>query len=248
MIVDYFRRGVVAGVATGLAYGLYLVFVGNPLSEYLHEAQHDHGHDHGHGHSHDHGHAVSETTTAIVSAGSGVLWAILLGGLFATALYFLEPALPGTDAVGPYVLAAAGFVTVSGVPWLVLPPAAPGAEQLYTIEARLGIYVALVGLGAVVSAAAIGGYRRTASRSRLLGVTVGAVPLLATAIVLPLVAPSIVTHPDLPGDLVAAYQALAVLTQAGIWFGLAFTVDRLRGRDRRRTATDRTRAGHSNVA
>ncbi|ELY39263.1 CbtA family protein [Natronorubrum tibetense] len=237
MIYDYLQRGVLAGVVAGLAYGLYVAVVANPLSEYLHDAGHghgDHGHDdhsHEHGHAHEHAeHAVSETTTALVSIGSGVLWAIFLGGLFAIALYFLEPALPGPDGVKAYVLAGAGFVTVSATPWLVLPPAAPGAEQLYTIDMRLAIYVGLVALGAIVSATAILAYRRTAPRQPALRVVAAAVPIVAVAAVLPLATPTIVTHPELSGDLVSAYQALAVLSQAAVWALLAGSFNALRRR------------------
>jgi MFS family permease len=232
MIYDYLRRGVLAGLAAGLAYGLFVAFVANPLSEYLHHAQHDHG-DHGHGH--DHAHAVSETTTAIVSVGSGVLWAIFLGGMFGIALYFLEPALPGRGAVGAFVLAGAGFLTVSATPWLVLPPAAPGAEQLYTIEIRLGIYVGLVALGAIVSAAAVLAYNRAARRGRALGIAAGGVPIVAVVAV-SLLAPTVVTHPDLSGDLVSAYQAMAALSQAAIWAILAATSSWLRRRKTTPTA------------
>lgn len=237
MLSDYLQRGVLAGVVAGLAYGLYIAFVANPLTEYVHDAGHDHaghGHDHGAG---DHGHAqegaehvVSETTTALVSVGSGVLWAILLGGLFAVALYLFEPALPGRDGLESYVLAGAGFLTVSATPWLVVPPAAPGADHLYGVDARIGIYVGLVGLGAVVSAAAILAYRREAPRNPALGVLAAAVPIAAVAIVLPLVTPTVVTQPDVAGELVTAYQALAALSQAAIWVLIAGTFNRLRRR------------------
>lgn len=238
MLVDYLQRGVLAGVVAGLAYGLYIAFVANPLTEYVHDAGHDHDE---HGHSHDHGahadhaqegaeHVVSETTTALVSVGSGVLWAILLGGLFAVALYLFEPALPGRDGLESYVLAGAGFLTVSVTPWLVVPPAAPGAEHLYGVDARIGIYVGLVVLGAIVSAAAILAYGRTASRHPALGALAAAVPIAAVAVVLPLVTPTVVTQPDVAGELVTTYQALAALSQAAIWALLAGTFNRLRRR------------------
>ena len=229
MIYEYLQRGVASGAVAGIAYGIYMMFVGHPLSEYVHDAGHDHG-----AHAHENaGHAVSETTTAIVSAGSGLLWAILLGGVFALALYFLEPALPGPDGVKTYVLAGAGFLTVSAVPWLVLPPAAPGAEQLYAVESRLAMYLGLVVLGAITAAAAIVAYKRAADRSIGLGVVAGAVPILAVVIVVPLATPTITTHPELSGELVSAYQALAALSQAAIWLLIAGTFNALRRRTSR---------------
>ena len=246
MIADYLQRGILAGVVAGLAYGLYMVLVGNPLGDYLHDAQHDHGHDHDHGHGdhgHGHEHAVSETTTAIVSAGSGVLWAIFLGGLFAIALYFLEPALPGSESVKAYVLAGAGFFAVSLSPWLVLPPAAPGAEQLYTINGRLAIYVGLIGLGALVMAASVTAYKRGAPRHPLVGLLVAAVPIVTFVAIVPIATPSVITHPDLSGDLVSTYQALAALSQAAIWALLAGTFNALR---RRAAPASGSNVGESN--
>lgn len=227
MIHEYLQRGVAAGLVAGLAYGLYMVFVANPLSGYVDGAGHDHGHDGAHAHEHA-GDIVSEATAAVVSAGSGVLWAIFLGGVFAVALYVLEPALPGRGDAKAYVLAGAGFFSVSATPWLVLPPAAPGAEHLYGIDARLAMYLGLVVVGIGLSAAAIGAYKRFARTHVGLGILAGAVPVLAAAVVLPTSTPTIVTHPTLPGDLVAAYRGLAVLSQAALWLLLAGTFTRLR--------------------
>lgn len=228
MIYGYLRRGVASGALAGLAYGLYMVFVGHPLSGYIDGAGRTHDHDapateHG-------GHVVSETTTAVVSAGSGLLWAIFLGGVFALALYFLEPALPGSERIKPYVLAGAGFLTVSAVPWLVLPPAAPGASYAYTADSRLQLYLALVFIGAVTVAAALIAYNRGRRRHAGVGILAAAVPILAVAAVLTLSAPTITTHPELPADLVSVYRALAVLSQAAVWLLIAGTFNALRRR------------------
>ncbi|RKD97383.1 CbtA family protein [Halopiger aswanensis] len=229
MLYDYLKRGVAAGVVAGLAYGLFVALVANPLSQYVETVGHEHAHEHGH--AHDHSHAVSELTTTVVSIGSGVLWAIFLGGVFAIALYFLEPALPGRDTVKAYVLAGAGFLTVSATPWLVLPPAVPGAEHLYGVQTRQALYVALVVVGAIVAAVSILAYKRTAPRHPLAGVVAGAVPLLAVGITLPLLTPTTVSHPGLSADLVAAYQGVVVLSQGALWALLAGTFGWLHGRD-----------------
>ncbi|MFQ3285561.1 CbtA family protein [Natronomonas sp.] len=233
MIADYLRRGVAAGGVAGIAYGLYIALVGNPLSTYVEHAAHDH--------AHGGGGLVSETTTAVVSAGSGLLWAILLGGIFAVALYLLEPALPGSDDVRSYVLAGAGFLTVSGVPWLALPPAAPGAVHQYPIGVRMQAYVGLVVLGAITAAATILAYKRGTRRHVGIGVIASVVPVLAVAAVLTIAAPTVTTYPEHPADLVAAYQGLTILTQAGLWLLVAgsFNALRRRGSDR---GSDPTRA------
>jgi hypothetical protein len=246
MIHEYFQRGVAAGLVAGLAYGLYMVLVGNPLTGYVegaaggHEGGHDHGHAHEYaGHAHEHaGGLLSEATTAAISAGSGVLWAILLGGVFAVALYFVEPALPGRGDLRAFVLAGAGFFSVSVTPWLALPPAVPGAENLYGIDTRLVMYLALVAVGLAVSAAAILAYNRLSRRHVGFGIVAGAVPLLAAVVLIPALTPTIVTNPDLSADLVAAYRGLVVLSQAALWLLIAAAFTRFR----RWESTDRTAA------
>lgn len=220
MLVEYLERGVLAGALAGLVYGIYVAIVANPLVAYMNTLAH-YGDGHGHGHEHalEHATAVSETTTAIVSVGSGILWGIFLGGLFAIAFYVFEPALPGTGRVSAFVLAGAGFLTVSGTPWLVLPPATPGAEQAFGTNPRLAIYVGLMVLGAIVAAASIVAYNRTTERTanRYYAVALAAVPVVATIAIVPVVTPTIVTAGEMPPNLVAAVQGLTALSQAGLW-------------------------------
>lgn len=233
MLRDYLARGVLAGVIGGLAYGLYMAVVANPLVEYMEGIAHGdgHGHSHGHGeHAHEHAHAVSETTTAIVSVGSGILWGILLGGFFAVAYYVLEPKLPGARTGKAIVLAGAGFLTTSVAPWLVLPPAAPGAEQTLGIDTRLALYAGLMIVGALVAAASVYGYNRTAARSRKLGAVVAALPVAALLVLVPTATPTIVQHPELAGELVAAFQGQALTSQAALWAVIAGSFCWLLGR------------------
>jgi hypothetical protein len=243
MIHDYLQRGVASGLVAGLAYGLYMVLVGNPLSGYVDAvAAGPDGHA-----SEGAGHVVSETMTAAVSATSGVLWGILLGGVFAIAFYFLEPALPGRGDVKAYVLAGAGFLSVSVTPWLVFPPAAPGAVQRYGIDTRIAVYLGLVVVGVGLSALAIGAYKRFARRHLGLGILAGAAPILVVAVVLTTLAPTVVTHPDLPADLVAAYRGLVILTQAALWALIAGTFTRLRRRADRDRSTRPTGEALSDI-
>ncbi|SFC07160.1 Probable cobalt transporter subunit (CbtA) [Halobiforma haloterrestris] len=220
MLVDYLQRGVVAGAIAGLLYGVYMAVVANPLIEYMETVSHHAGeHDHGHAADPAHAHAVSEATTEVVSVGSGVLWGIFLGGLFALTFYFLEPALPGTERVSAYVLAGAGFLTVSVTPWLVLPPATPGAEQSLGPNPRLVIYAGLMVLGAVVAATAILGYERTTARtgSRYYGLVVAGAPVVATVAIVPTLTPTITTAGAMPAELVTTFRGLTVLSQAAVW-------------------------------
>lgn len=234
-MIDYLKRGILAGGVAGIAYGLFMAFVANPLTEYIHHAGHDHGH-----HAAESARVVAESTTTLVSIGGGLLWAVFLGGVFGLAMFVFEPALPGGHTVRRYVLAGCGFLTVSVTPWLVVPPAAPVAEHLYPIDTRLAIYGGLVVLGAAVSAVAIESYRRTAARHRLLGIAIGVAPVVGTMLVLPVLTPTVVTHPGLSIDLVAAYVAMVVVGQAGLWLLIATTFDWLQRRGRSRSVTQST--------
>ncbi|MFW6320955.1 MAG: CbtA family protein [Halohasta sp.] len=225
----YLKGGVLAGGVAGVAYGLFLATIATPLTEHLHAVSHDHGHDHGHA-AGEAATLVTESTTALVSVGGGLLWAIFLGGLFGLALFVLEPALPGTERVKAHVLAGCGFLTISAIPWLVMPPATPSSEHLYGIDTRLAIYGGLVLVGAIVAASAVGLYTRTAGRHRLLRVLSAGIPLGAAVVVLPTITPTIVSHPGVRTDLVVAYQAMVVVGQAGIWLLIASAFNWLRGR------------------
>ncbi|WP_254764736.1 CbtA family protein [Natrinema marinum] len=220
MVVDYLERGVLAGSIAGLAYGAYMALVANPLIGYMEGVAEGGVGDHAHEHAHaavDGGPVVTEATTAAVSVGGGVLWGILLGGVFALAFYFLEPALPGRGKAKAYVLAGAGFFTVSVAPWLVLPPTTPGAEQAYTPTLRIAIYVGMMAVGAVVAAASIYGYDRVSARSRPLGAVAAAVPIVALAALTALGAPTIVAAGAVPADLATAFRGLTVLSQGALW-------------------------------
>jgi len=217
---DYLRYGLAAGGVAGVAYGLFMATIAMPMTEALHHA----------GHHAAESAVVAESTTTLVSIGGGLLWAILLGGGFGLAMFVFEPAIPGSAAVRSAVLAGCGFLTVSAVPWLVLPPATPLSEHVYAVDTRLAIYGGLVGVGAAVAAVAVAGYRRIAPRHRALGVAVGVAPIAGTAVVLPAATPTVVTHPGLSAELVAAYEAMVVVGQAGIWLVIAATFGWLQDR------------------
>jgi drug/metabolite transporter (DMT)-like permease len=209
MIVDSLKRGITAGVVAGLAYGLFMALVGNPLVEHLEHLAH---HDHGHGH--DHAHAVSELTTAVVSVGSGVLWGILLGAAFGTAYYLFEPSLPGVGSAKAYILSSVGFLTVSGVPWLALPPVAPGTEQALATDTRLLIYGGLMVLGALIAALSVAFYKRVREQhGPVPSVAAAVTPFALCAIPILLVPTNTLATPELAG----AFVWLVVLSQVALW-------------------------------
>lgn len=204
-MLDHLKRGVAAGGLAGAAYGLLVWLALNPLIAAIEGLAHDHG---------SHAHAVSEATTAVVSAGGGVLWGVLLGAVFGVAYFLFEPAVPGGRARA-YVLAGAGFFVVSGAPWLALPPVAPGAEHALGPEVRLVIYAGMMVLGALAAAGAVAAYNRTAPVwDRGVRLAVAAIPLVALVGVAGLVPAS---GGGAPAHLVAAFRWLVVFGQIGLW-------------------------------
>jgi predicted cobalt transporter CbtA len=213
MARDVLERGALAGVAGGLVYGLFLATVGNAFTVGLETFESGHGHGGGP--------VVSGLTTAAASIGGGVLWGLLFGiAVFGMAYYVFEPALPGKGAVKRLALAAAGFLVVSGAPWLVLPPQPPGVEQGLSTETRLLWYGGMMVVGALVVGLCGLGARRTADRgvSVRLAATLAPLVLLAVPIVL---APSNPVHGSVPPALAAAYRWTVVFGQLLLWATLA---------------------------
>lgn len=212
------KRGVAAGAIAGAAYGLFTWLVANPMIAHLD----------GLAHGHEEAAAVPEATTAVVSAGGGVLWGVLLGVLFGGAYFLFEPALPGGRARA-YVLAGAGFLTVSGAPWLVLPPVAPGAEQALATEVRLLLYGGMMALGAAVAALSVVAYNRVArERGSAAGLAAALAPF-ALLVVPVLLAPANATTTEAPAELVAAFRWLTVFAQVSLWALVAASYVRLEG-------------------
>lgn len=214
MLYDYLKRGTKAGAVGGLAYGLFVAFVGNGLIAFAETFETGHGH----------APAVPSTTTQVVSIGGGVVFGVLLGAVvFGLAYYFLEPAIPGAADTKSYVLAAAGFLTVSGAPWVLLPPQPPGVSQTLPTETRLLWYGIMMVAGAVASGAAVYAYRRL---RRNLPKSVAAVGALAALTLIPgvaLLAPANSVTGPTPDALASAFRAVTAAGQVGLWVTMAST-------------------------
>lgn len=233
MLSTYVKRGVKAGVVAGVAFGLLVALVGNPFIAFADEFGADghqadaHHHETGEAH---HDSAVSAAITNGVSVVSGVLWGVFLGGVFfGIAYYFLEPAIPGTGGTKSYLLAAAGFVTVSGAPWLVLPPQ-PGVEQALPTDTRLLLYGGMMVAGAFVcllSGFAYDRLRGASGRSTAAVVAVLPFGLLAVPVAL---APANSAESALPPEFSTGLTGMIVVGQALLWVLLAGTHARLRRR------------------
>ncbi|WP_338740897.1 CbtA family protein [Haloplanus salilacus] len=226
MFVDYVTRGVEAGLVAGLVFGLFVATVVNPMVGYAEAVGHGHDHDvAGHDHSGGEG-VVSLAATETVSVLSGVLWAVLLGAVvFGVGFYLLEPLLPGSGRLRSYVLAAAGFVSVSGAPWLVLPPR-PGVETALPAATRLALYGGMMVAGALLCLLALVAYDRLRPRGRAVALMVAGLALTPLAVPASL-APTPGVAGDLPPELAAGLVGLIVFGQALLWLCLAATHARL---------------------
>ncbi|WP_435101250.1 CbtA family protein [Halarchaeum sp. P4] len=244
MLTTYLKRGVTAGVVAGLAFGLLMALVANPLVAFADGLGHGGAHAHGADAGHDS--AVSAMVTNAVSIVGGVLWGVLLGGVvFGVAYYFLEPAIPGGGATKSYLMAGAGFVTVSGAPWLVLPPQVPGVEQALPTDTRLSLYAGMMVVGAIACLTAGFAYRRLrGSRSQPVAAAGAALPALALLGVATALAPANAAESALPAELATGLTGLVVFGQLLLWALLAGVHARLRDAtetsDVTATHTDRT--------
>jgi predicted cobalt transporter CbtA len=246
MFAAYLTRGVKAGIVAGIVFGLFVALVANPLVVYADERHHAHAASGSGDGAHVHGAHDAATSTVVdkaVSVVSSGLWAVLLGGgFFGIAFYLLEPVVPGTGATKSYVFGAAGFVTVSGAPWLVLPPVSPGAQQSIPAGTRLLLYGGMVVAGALVCLLAAGVYNRLRrSNGHAVAVVGGVLPfgLLAIPAV---VAPTNAVQGSLSPTLRTGLVGLFVFGQVLLWLVLAATHARFRSGDgsrAERTATTR---------
>jgi hypothetical protein len=218
-------------------FGLFVALVANPLVVYADERAHA-ASEHGGAHVHESAETQGSATvvTKAVSAVSGGLWAVLLGGVFfGIAFYILEPAVPGTGATKSYVLGAAGFVTVSGAPWLVLPPVSPGAPQSIPAGTRLLLYGGMMIAGALVCLLAGGVYNRLRRSNGHVTAAVGGLLPFGLLAVPAAAAPTNTVQGALSPTLRAGLIGLFVFGQVLLWLVLAATHARLQSTNGPRT-------------
>jgi hypothetical protein len=209
MDTDYLERGALAGLVGGSVYGSYMALVGNNFVDGLEHFEHGHSHAEP---------AVSALITALVSVGGGVLWGLLLGvTAFGVAYYFLKPALPNGVA-GRLTLAGAGFLVVSGAPWLVLPPQPPGVEQSLATGTRTLWYAGMMVAGGVTAGLCLVVYQRVEGRG--IASLVALTPLFLLAVPV-LLAPANHVHGDVPATLATAFRSTVLFGQVTLWATLA---------------------------
>lgn len=232
----HLRRGAAGGLGGGAAYGLYVALVGNPLTHHVEAATH-HAGEHGAEHGGEEASLVGETLVNVVSVLGSVALGLVLGlVVFGVVAYFLEPALPARAESS--LLGLGGFLTVSGVPWLVVPPAAPGVESSMATRPAISLYIAMMAIGGLACLSALAAYSRTADRGSV-PATAAALALFAAIVgVAVLLAPSVSHHGEVPADLQAAYTGVIVVGQLGLWGVTAAAHDVLGGARRRTGGVD----------
>ncbi|MFB6117203.1 CbtA family protein [Halosegnis sp.] len=210
MLAGYATRGLKAGAAAGAAFGAYVALVGNPLVRHAEAVTTGHAH-------------VGEAGTLLGSATSvaaGSLWGLLAGLCFGVAYYLAEPALPGGAEARSYLLAAAGFVTLAGAPWLVLPPQPAGVEPILGADTRLAWYGGMIVAGGLACGLALAAYKRTRGTRRASRLAAAAAPF-ALPLGLAAVAPATASAGD--PALAAVYRGVVGLGQVLLWGTLAAT-------------------------
>lgn len=211
---DYLQRGALAGAVGGGAYGLYMALVGNPLVEHAEALPHE-------GHAHEHAHEaaeplVSEGLMQAISVGGGVALGLLFGVVvFGVVAFLVEPALP--DRGQSYLLGLAGFLTVSGVPWLVLPPAAPGVETSLAVGTSRYLYAGLMATGAVACIAAGVAYHRLSDRGNAVAGVAGVAAFAVVVGLAVFLAPSPTYVSALPASFETLYLGAIAVGQLGLW-------------------------------
>jgi hypothetical protein len=214
MFYDYLRRGALAGLVGGVSFGGYTAFVVQPLITAVESEGHDHaGAAAG-------GVELAVATSALTSVAASVALGLLFGiGVFGVVYFFLEPAVPGRDGVKSYVLGGAGFLSVSGAPWLVLPPLPPGVERAVPADLGLLLYAAMVLVGAATVGVAAFAWKRIDGPAQFPVIVAAFVPLVALGIV----ASPVPTTGSTPPALAAAFRATVVTGQLVLWGLMAGT-------------------------
>ncbi|PSP61363.1 hypothetical protein BRC77_13280 [Halobacteriales archaeon QH_8_64_26] len=232
MLTRHLRRGLQAGAAGGLAFGLFVALLGNPLLRYVETVESFEG---GHSHAHAHGGSAvgPETVGSIASVAGGVVFGVLLGTVAFGALYYLlEPAIPGANGTRSYLLGASGFLTVSGAPWLLFPPQPPGVEAVLATDVRVRWYLGMALAGALACGLAGLAYTRLRARRGRLPAVFGAALPFCVLPILAALGPAAPISSSVPAALAYVFRMVTVVGQVGLWFVLASTHAWLLRRDR----------------
>lgn len=210
MIKKYCTHGIVAGTASGAAFGVFVLFVVSPQIAAI-ESAHASGF-----------HSTAESTLAfstLFTIGGSTVWRLILGLIFSLLYYIFENLLPGSHRSNPFLLAGAGFVTVSGVPWLLLPPSVEPVVEGLSQSTRTLLYFGGIGAGAVTASTSLYLSSRVTNRGTIETIGISATPFAVTLIT------GFVIRMTILQPTVSSYNwgyaATVVLGQLLLWLSLA---------------------------
>ncbi|MFA1540782.1 CbtA family protein [Actinomadura monticuli] len=236
MIRALLVRGMLAGLAAGLAATMFAWSAGEPQIRDAIGFEEGHGAGGGHEHTAVAGQHSHETAEAVVSRGvqetlglsvALALFGIAIGGIYALVFAGFYGRL-GSLSARPTaaLLAAAGFVIVSLIPLLKYPANPPAVGSADTVGTRTGLYLAMIGISVVAAIAAAGTGRRLVHRlggwnAALVG---GAVFVVLVGIAYAAL-PGVDEVPaGFPAELLWKFRLASLGTQAITWtvLGLVF--------------------------
>ncbi|MDG5481932.1 CbtA family protein [Mycolicibacterium gadium] len=240
---DFLMRGLLAGLVAGFAVFAVSYLAGEPYVDAaiaVEEGAAGGVHTHGAAaHPHSHG---GEEEQAVVSRDTQRTWGLLsasltlsvtLGGLTGLAAAFaygrLGRRLTAPQSTG--VVAAAGFVALGLVPFLVYPANPPAVGDAANVDVRTGAYFGLIALSLVGAAGAVVlGVRIAARISGFVGALAGAAAYAIVIVVAALLSPGATPVGDFPADILWGFRRASLITQIALWGVLGFCLAGLTGR------------------
>jgi predicted cobalt transporter CbtA len=225
MVRTLLVRGLWVGLVAGLlALGFAYLFGEAPIDraiDFEEQAAHAAGEHHG-------AELVSRSVQSTLGlATATAVYGVAFGGIFALVFGAVSGRVGRLGArATAALLALAGFVSVSLVPFLKYPASPPGANNPESIGDRTGLYVAMVIISVAVTIAAIALGRRLVPRHGLWNATL----LAAAAFVLviagvQLALPTVNEVPaDFPATVLYQFRLASLSSQAVLWttLGLLF--------------------------
>lgn len=222
-------RGMIAGIAAGLLASVVAYFIGTPSVDAAIDYEEAQAAATAGGHAHEAGEElVSRPLQSTLGMATGALvFGTALGGIAALAYCFALGRVGRLRSrATAALLAGAGFVTVSLVPFLKYPANPPATSDPGSLDQRTTLYFLMIALSVLLGVGAILLGRRLAARLGNWNASVAAgaafVAVVAVAMVF---LPSVSETPkDFPATVLWEFRLASIGMQAVLWagFGLLF--------------------------
>ncbi|MGW1769695.1 CbtA family protein [Streptomyces sp. NPDC002073] len=220
-------RGMLAGLAAGVLALLVSYFLGEPKVDAAIAIEEAAAHASG-GHHHDEAAPVSRALQSTAGLGTGVLlYGVALGGIAALVLCF---ALGRTGRFGARATAAlvagGAFLTVTLVPFFKYPANPPAVGDPETAGRRTALYLLMIALSVLLSAAAVIIGRRLSPRLGTWYACVAGGAFFVVAIGLAYAfLPAVDEVPaDFPATLIWQFRLSSLAIQATLWTGIGLVL------------------------